>query len=220
MKKKSSNLTDGVIITRDNVHLQGCTYSRTFCKRLPSHWSRAGLHQDHPVGCLVVCSSPCRKWPHSHENGFGLPPPVTTFKVKKRFPDQTRKEEQLVQPVFCIVDAESCSVISRIYRVYFLPIFLKYHRKEKVHLFPLIQKSYLQKKVCFSPLIRKSQIKFNFFPLILKPFTVSPEFTSTLVKQKFQAALKLLKISSSLKLCQLCFNARIASKNIWSGNLN
>ena len=62
--------------------------------------------------------------------------------------------------------------------------------------------------------------KFNFFPLILKPFTVSPEFTSTLVKQKFQAALKLLKISSSLKLCQLCFNARIAGKNIWSGNLN
>ena len=51
---------------------------------------------------------------HHAENGLihmkmalDCPPPVTTFKVKKRFPDQTRKEEQLVQPVFCIVDAES-----------------------------------------------------------------------------------------------------------------
>ena len=78
------------------------------------------------------------------------------------------------------------------------------------------QKFYLQLRSILVQIAKK----FNFFPLILKPFTVSPEFTSTLVKQKFQAALKLLKISSSLKLCQLCFNASIASKNIWSENLN
>ena len=34
-------------------------------RRLPSHWSRAGLHLDH----LVVCSSPCLKWPNTQENG-------------------------------------------------------------------------------------------------------------------------------------------------------
>ena len=156
----------------------------------------------------------------------------------------------MVQPFFCIVDTESCSVIYRIdvlrkpkyfilstsiisiirvdllkrgisSKKFFSSQFsLNITAKRKFIYFHLSKNLSSKRKVYFSPLIRESRKKFNFFPLILKPFTVSPEFTSTLVKQKFQAALKLLKISSSLKLCQLCFNARIASKNIWSGNLN
>ena len=39
-----------------------------------SHWLRAGLLQDHPVVRLFVCSSPCRKWPNTQENGCWLPP--------------------------------------------------------------------------------------------------------------------------------------------------
>ena len=35
-----------------------------------SHWSRKGLHQDH----LVVCWSPCQKWPNIQENGCYCPP--------------------------------------------------------------------------------------------------------------------------------------------------
>ena len=48
-------------------------------------------------GCLFVSLSPCQKWPNTQNNGCWLPTSIgeTLF--------QTRKEELLVQPVFCIV---------------------------------------------------------------------------------------------------------------------
>ena len=44
------------------------------CKRLPSYWSRAGLHQDHPV----VRLSPCWKWPNTQRNGCMITSMVDT----------------------------------------------------------------------------------------------------------------------------------------------
>ena len=54
------------------------------CKRLPSHWSRAGLHQDHLVGRLFV-----------------------TMPKMPQYNNKTRNEEGLVKPAFCIVDTGS-----------------------------------------------------------------------------------------------------------------
>ena len=74
-----------------------------FCKRLPSHWSRAGLLLDHPVVRLYGCKSPYRKWRDTQENGCWLPPSVHTYSWNS-FADQIRTEEWLVKQVFCIVD--------------------------------------------------------------------------------------------------------------------
>ena len=73
------------------------------------------MHQDQPVVCLVVTT-------HHAENGLihrildvDYPPPP--------FPDQTRKEEYLVHPVFCIVDTGSCSEFAFISNVEFCRFF-------------------------------------------------------------------------------------------------
>ena len=60
-------------------------------------------------GCSLVClMSPCRKWPNTQENGCWQPPSDHIHSWNP-FPDQTRKEEWLVQPVICVVDTGSCS---------------------------------------------------------------------------------------------------------------
>ena len=76
-----------------------------YCKRLPSDWSRAGLHKDHLVVCLFV---------HA-ENGplhwkTVVDCPLVIISTVKPFstPDKTSKKEWVVQPVFCIVDTGSC----------------------------------------------------------------------------------------------------------------
>ena len=83
--------------------------SGTFCKRLHSHWSRAGLHLDHLVFCLVfVRYHPAENGP-IHRKMVDDCPLVITSKVKQfSRPGKTRKKEFMVQTVFCIVDTGSC----------------------------------------------------------------------------------------------------------------
>ena len=82
------------------------------CKRLPSHCLvKSGLALGSPGYLFVlVWLSPCREGP-IHRKMIVDCPLVITSKVKpfSRL-DKTRKEEWLVQPVFCIVDTGSCSV--------------------------------------------------------------------------------------------------------------
>ena len=56
-----------------------------------SHWLRAGLLQDHPVVRLFVCSSPCRKWPNTQENGCCLPP---SDHIQSKILFQTKQDQE------------------------------------------------------------------------------------------------------------------------------
>ena len=97
-----------------------------FCKRLLSHWIRAGLHQDRFFDWLVITMPKMAKdtwkrcWlPHSDHINKWYP-----------FPDQKktgmRNNWPLVKPVFCIVHTGSCSIVDLKMvkrRRGFLPIF-------------------------------------------------------------------------------------------------
>ena len=79
-----------------------------FCKRLPSHSSRAGLHWNHPVVWSFLRLYGC----HLAENGqihrkLVVECPLAITSIGETL-FQTRKEELLVQPVFCIVDTGTC----------------------------------------------------------------------------------------------------------------
>ena len=91
---------------------------RTFCPQLvppSSHgkirylqknafspWSRKGLHQDH----LVVCWSPCQKWPNIQENGCYCPP-------IGHIQDHIRWGRGMNSPIsLCIVNGGSCQLLN------------------------------------------------------------------------------------------------------------
>ena len=81
-----------------------------FCKRLPSHWSKVGLHKDHLVVWLVVRSVGCnyaKKWPNTQKDGCWLSY-SDHIHGWYPFPDQTRNEEWLVESVFCKINTGSC----------------------------------------------------------------------------------------------------------------
>ena len=77
-----------------------------YCKRLPAHWSRAGLHLDQPFVGWFVC--------HRAKNGqihrtIDVDCPLVTTSIGETL-FQARKEEYLVGSVFCIVDNGSFSL--------------------------------------------------------------------------------------------------------------
>ena len=73
------------------------------CKRLPSHTGQehACTRITRLFGYSVVCSSPCRKWPNTEENGCWVPP---SDHIKSE--TQTTRPGKMVQPVSC---TGSCS---------------------------------------------------------------------------------------------------------------
>ena len=86
---------------------QSCQTSKN-CKRLPSYTGQELACST--ITQLVVCLSPCRKWPNTQENSCWLPPSDHT-QSETLF--ETRKEEWMVEPVFCIVDTGSCSIFDQ-----------------------------------------------------------------------------------------------------------